>query len=82
MATCAFVSIPKSRTGRTDGSCGFSRECFYGWELNAALRARMGRDIVWVDLETGVLAPGKAFTESGMNDRYLWTVQLRTAMVY
>jgi hypothetical protein len=68
--------------GRTDDSCGFSRQCFYGWELNAALRARMGRDIVWVDLETGVLAPGKAFTESGMNDRYLWTVQLRTAMVY
>jgi len=68
--------------GRTDDSCGFKAGCFYGWELDAALRARMGRDIIWIDLETGVLGPGKAFTESGMNDRYLWTVQLRAAMVY
>jgi hypothetical protein len=68
--------------GRTDDSCGFTAGCFYGWELDAALRARMGRDIIWMDLETGVLGPGKAFTESGMNDRYSWTVQLRAAMVY
>jgi hypothetical protein len=69
--------------GNLNSKCNFSRECFYGWEADLALRAKMGaKDIIWVDLETGMMQPGKAFTNAGINDAWLWTVQLRAAMIF
>jgi hypothetical protein len=69
--------------GSTNNSCGFSSECFYGWEADLALRAKMGaKDIVWVDLESGMMQPGKAFTNAGFSDAWLWTVQMRAAMIF
>ena len=69
--------------GNTNDACGFSSECFYGWEADLAFRAKMGaKDIIWVDLETGMMQPGKAFTNAGFNDAWLWTVQLRAAMIF
>jgi hypothetical protein len=65
-----------------EDKCGFKAACFLGWEADVALRARIGQDIVWTDLEVGVMQPGDALTNAGMNDRFLWTVQLRAAMVY
>lgn len=54
-----------------------------GWEADLALRTRMGaKDIIWVDLETGIMQPKQAFTNAGFNDAYLWTVQLRAAMIF
>ncbi len=67
----------------SNDSCSFSSECFMGWEADLALRAKMGaKDIVWIDLETGIMQPGKAFTNAGFNDAWLWTVQLRAAMIF
>jgi len=63
-------------------NCGFKNQCFLGWEADFALRARIGQDIVWTDLEVGVMQPGEALTTAGMNGRFLWTVQLRAAMVF
>jgi hypothetical protein len=64
-------------------TCSFSSDCFYGWELDGAFRAKVGaRDIVWVDLEAGVMQPGKAFTNAGFQDAFLWTTQLRAAMIF
>ncbi len=64
-------------------SCGFKSECWLGWELDLALRARIGADdIVWVDMEGGFMQPGKAFTNAGFSDAWLWTIQLRAAMVF
>jgi hypothetical protein len=69
--------------GNTNDDCGFSSDCFYGWEADLAFRAKMGaKDIIWVDLETGMMQPGKAFTNAGFNDAWLWTVQLRAAMIF
>jgi len=63
--------------------CGFKSECWMGWELDLALRARIGADdIVWVDMEGGFMQPGKAFTNAGFSDAWLWTIQLRAAMVF
>jgi hypothetical protein len=63
--------------------CHFASQCFYGWEADLALRARMGaKDIVWVDLEGGVMQPGNAFTNAGFNDALLWTTQIRAAMIF
>jgi hypothetical protein len=63
--------------------CGFAAECFMGWEADLALRAKMGaKDIIWVDLETGMMQPKQAFTNAGFNDAWLWTVQLRAAMIF
>jgi hypothetical protein len=60
-----------------------SSDCFYGWEADLAIRAKMGaKDIIWVDLESGMMQPGKAFTNAGFNDAWLWTVQLRAAMIF
>jgi hypothetical protein len=65
------------------GKCGFKSDCFYGWELDGAFRARMGaRDIVWIDLEAGLMQPGKAFTNAGFQDALLWTTQIRAAMIF
>ncbi|MBW2627018.1 MAG: hypothetical protein JRE45_05305 [Deltaproteobacteria bacterium] len=64
-------------------ACGFSSECFMGWEADLALRAKMGaKDIVWIDLETGLMQPKQAFINAGFNDAFLWTVQLRAAMIF
>ncbi len=65
-----------------EDNCGFKKECFLGWEANWAFRFRIGQDIVWVDLESGVMQPGQAFKNAGVTDRFLWTVQLRAAMVF
>jgi len=81
---------------RTEDKCGLKPECFYGWEADLAVRAKMGaRDIIWVDLEGGVMQPKRAFTDvgnpgdpdnpgygGGINDAFLWTVQLRAAMIF
>jgi hypothetical protein len=69
--------------GNTNDKCGFSAECFMGWEADLAIRAKMGsKDIVWIDLETGMMQPKQAFTNAGFNDAWLWTVQLRAAMIF
>jgi len=64
-------------------NCRFNSECFYGWEADIAIRAKVGaRDIIWVDLEAGLMQPGQAFTTAGFNDAFLWTTQLRAAMIF
>jgi len=69
--------------GTRNTGCHFASECFYGWEADFALRAKMGaKDIVWVDLEGGFMQPGNAFTNAGFNDAWLWTTQLRAAMIF
>jgi len=70
--------------GNLNSKCSFSKDCFYGWEADLAVRARMGaKDIVWIDLETGIMQPGKAFTNAGFNDNaLLWTAQVRAAMIF
>ena len=66
-----------------NNGCKLASECFYGWEADFALRAKMGaKDIVWIDLEGGVMQPGKAFTNAGFNKNLLWTTQLRAAMIF
>ena len=63
--------------------CGFTADCFMGWEADLAIRARVGaKDIIWVDLESGMMQPKQAFTNAGFNDAWLWTVQLRAAMIF
>ena len=70
-------------TGNVNSQCAVDAACFMGWEADLALRARMGaKDIIWVDLETGIMQPKQAFTNAGFNDAYLWTVQLRAAMIF
>jgi hypothetical protein len=70
-------------TGNLKSKCGFTSECFMGWEADLAIRARMGtKDIVWIDLETGLMQPQQAFLNAGFNDAFLWTVQLRAAMIF
>lgn len=70
------------RQGRVE-ACRMKKDCFMGWEADLALRARMGaRDIIWIDLEGGVMQPGPAFTRAGFNDALLWTTQLRAAMIF
>ncbi|MGB8330104.1 MAG: hypothetical protein WCE62_08235, partial [Polyangiales bacterium] len=69
--------------GNQDAHCGFSSNCFLGWEADLAIRARMGaKDIVWIDLESGMMQPKDAFTNAGFNDAWLWTVQMRAAMIF
>jgi hypothetical protein len=69
--------------GTRDDSCGFSSQCFLGWEADLAVRARMGaKDIVWIDLESGIMQPKDAFLNAGFNDALLWTVQARAAMIF
>jgi hypothetical protein len=69
--------------GNENEKCSFSSECFMGWEADLAIRAKMGaKDIVWIDLETGMMQPKQAFTNAGFNDAWLWTVQLRAAMIF
>lgn len=68
--------------GRVE-SCGFKGRCWLGWELDAAIRARIGADdIVWIDFEGGFMQPGGAFTNAGFSDKWLWTAQMRAAMVF
>ena len=70
-------------TGNKNDGCGFAKECFMGWEADLAVRARMGaKDIVWIDLEMGLMQPKQAFTNAGFNDAYLWTAQIRAAMIF
>lgn len=72
-------------------NCGFQSSCFYGYEIDAAFRARLGaRDIVWIDLEGGFMQPGQAFTNAGFQKKDpgnrlgtpLWTTQIRAAMIF
>jgi hypothetical protein len=81
--TLIYGTNPATSESWKTGSCGFSKECFYGWEADLALRAKMGaKDIVWIDLESGMMQPGKAFTNAGFSDAWLWTVQMRAAMIF
>jgi len=69
--------------GVRNSKCTFKAACWMGWEADLANRAKMGaKDIIWVDLETGMMQPGQAFTNAGFNDAWLWTVQLRAAMIF
>ena len=69
--------------GNEVSKCGFTADCWMGWEADLAIRAKMGaKDIVWIDLETGMMQPGQAFTNAGFNDAWLWTAQLRAAMIF
>ena len=69
--------------GNGTDKCGFVSECFMGWEADLAIRAKVGaKDIIWVDLETGMMQPKQAFTNAGFNDAWLWTAQLRAAMIF
>jgi hypothetical protein len=69
--------------GTRNDACAFSKDCFYGWEADLAVRTKMGsKDIIWVDLETGIMQPGNAFKNAGFNDAWLWTVQMRAAMIF
>ncbi|MFW2389883.1 MAG: hypothetical protein ACN4G0_16205 [Polyangiales bacterium] len=69
--------------GNMNSQCAFDSQCFMGWEADLALRARMGaKDIVWIDLETGMMQPKQVFTNAGFNDAWLWTAQLRAAMIF
>jgi hypothetical protein len=69
--------------GNENSKCSFAAECFMGWEADLAIRAKMGaKDIVWIDLETGMMQPKQAFTNAGFNDAWLWTAQLRAAMIF
>jgi hypothetical protein len=78
-----FVYSPTKDPAAANSKCAFASECFMGWEADLALRARVGaRDIVWVDLESGMFQPKQAFTNAGFNDAWLWTVQLRAAMIF
>jgi hypothetical protein len=66
-----------------ENKCGLKGKCWMGWETNLALRARIGEaDIVWVDLEGGFMQPGGAFKNAGFSDDWLWTIQMRAAMVF
>jgi hypothetical protein len=40
------------------------------------------KDIIWIDLESGIMQPKQAFTNAGFNTALLWTVQLRAAMIF
>jgi hypothetical protein len=81
--TLIYGTNPGTGESWKTGSCGFSSECFYGWEADLALRAKMGaKDIVWIDLESGMMQPGNAFTNAGFSDAWLWTVQMRAAMIF
>jgi len=69
--------------GNKNNKCTFDSGCFMGWEADLALRARIGaKDIVWIDLETGLFQPKQAFTNAGFNDAFMWTAQLRAAMIF
>ncbi len=69
--------------GTIEDNCGLKGKCFMGWEADFALRAKIGADdIVWFDLEGGVMQPGGAFKNAGLPDDFLWTIQMRTAMVF
>ena len=69
--------------GNQNGKCGFDAGCFMGWEADLAIRAKVGaKDIIWIDLETGMMQPKQAFTNAGFNDAWLWTAQLRAAMIF
>jgi hypothetical protein len=69
--------------GNGTDRCGFVSECFMGWEADLAIRAKVGaKDIIWIDLETGMMQPKQAFTNAGFNDAWLWTAQLRAAMIF
>jgi hypothetical protein len=69
--------------GNSKSDCGFTKDCFYGWEADLAVRAKMGaKDIVWIDLESGMMQPKGAFTNAGFNDAWMWTVQMRAAMIF
>ncbi|MGD8316171.1 MAG: hypothetical protein PVH76_00410 [Myxococcales bacterium] len=77
--------------GNKVGNCHFQSSCFYGYEIDAAFRARLGaRDVVWIDLEGGFMQPGQAFTNAGFQKKGpdkrlgtpLWTTQIRAAMIF
>ncbi|MFW6067257.1 MAG: hypothetical protein ACOC97_02885 [Myxococcota bacterium] len=76
---------------QADDSCGFSNECFLGWEADLALRVRWGdNDLLWWDLESAIMQPGSAISRqdgapnglsSDLGD-LLWTIQTRVAMQF
>jgi hypothetical protein len=69
--------------GKKEDKCGFKAQCFMGWEADLAIRAKVGaKDIVWIDLEAGMMQPFDAFTNAGFNDAWLWTTQIRAAMIF
>ncbi|MGB5192735.1 MAG: hypothetical protein WBN70_07120, partial [Polyangiales bacterium] len=54
--------------GQKVEACRLQKDCFMGVEADIALRARIGaKDIIWIDWESGIMKPGQAFTNSGIN---------------
>jgi hypothetical protein len=69
--------------GNRNSKCTFKASCFMGWEADLAIRAKIGaKDIIWIDLESGMMQPKQAFTNAGFNDAWLWTVGMRAAMIF
>ena len=65
------------------GTCGFKSSCFLGWEADLALRTKMGaNDIMHIDIEGGVHGVGDALKAAGVTDDFMWTIQMRSAMVF
>jgi hypothetical protein len=66
--------------GERDDSCGMGLDCFMGWEADLAIRTKWGPgQIMWWDLEAGVMQAGNAF--GALPRRWLWTIQTRIAML-
>ncbi len=71
--------------GLTNTTCGaFEGDCHVGMEIDVALRVKWGtNDLLRWDTEVGVMRAGDALTGSSyLQDRYLWTIQTRMAMVF
>ena len=72
--------------GRAFGAsskCGLKSSCFLGWEANLALRTKMGvNDVMHIDIEGGLMGVGDGLKSAGVTQDFLWTVQMRSAMVF
>jgi len=69
----------------TDTACGaFERDCAMGVEVDVALRVKWGtNDLLRWDTEVGYMYAGGAVSGgSNLQERHLWTVQTRLAMVF
>ena len=77
-----LLVFDRAKTGGSS-TCGFKSSCFLGWEANLALRTKMGaNDIMHIDIEGGILGVGDGLKSTGVTADLLWTVQMRSAMVF
>ena len=79
-----------NRDDLNDRDCGvLEGDCMLGWEADLALRLKWGEnDILHWDTEFGLMRAGRALSQPtgdfpiGLDNRYLWTLQTRIAMVF